>query len=88
MAHNTFTTEMYYIEGEIIYIESTKYGNMYIMDDYGNYIYIYGLYDESGKRYDAMSNAPQVGDTIRVLSIVGFYNYMAELKNATLVEII
>ena len=88
MSHNTFTTEMYYIEGEIMRIESTKYGNMYIMDEYGNSIYIYGLYDESGKRYDSMSNAPKVGDTIRVLSIVGCYDYMAELKHATLVEII
>ena len=81
------TTEAkYLVQGEIVEIKSTQYGNMYIQDAEGNKLYIYGLYDATGAtRYDAMGEkAPKVGDTITVLGVAGNYNG-AQMKNAWLI---
>lgn len=84
LAHNTATTEKYLIKGTVTEVANTTYGNMYIQDEAGNKIYIYGLYDKDGVvRYDAMTDKPQKGDTITVLSVVSNYNG-PQLKNASL----
>ncbi len=86
--HNTYTVEKYFVEGVITNITSTTYGNMYIDDGAGNSILIYGLYSADGSlRYDALAEKPQVGDTIKVLSVVGQYNGTAQLKNAWLITL-
>ena len=82
------TSESYYIKGKIVSITNTSYGNLYIEDEKGNRMQIYGLYDQSGKRYDAMTSKPKVGDTIIVYSTIYRYNSSTvELKNATVIEI-
>ncbi len=58
------TQESYFIQGKIVSIASAKYGNMTIEDENGNRIYIYGLNDRNGKRYDKMEYPPQLGDTV------------------------
>ena len=82
------TTEgKYLITGKVVEVANAKYGNLYIEDEAGNKIYVYGCYDQAGNRYDAMvtaGHAPVVGDTITVLSVIGLYN-TAQLKNATVV---
>ena len=83
--HNTYTEEKYAVTGVVESIANTTYGNLYIQDAEGNKLYIYGLYDQSGARFDKMANQPKVGDTITVLSVVGAYNNNAQLKNATIV---
>ena len=86
--HNTYTEEKHLITGVVTEVANTKYGNLYIEDEAGNKIYVYGCYDQAGNRYDAMveaGHAPVVGDTITVLSIVGQYNGTVQLKNATVV---
>ena len=88
MSHGQFTTDKYYVEGEIVEIVQPQYGNCYLRDGEGNQIYVYGLYDGSGNRYDAMANPPKVGDKIRVLSVVGKHNQIIELKNATVLAIL
>ena len=87
LAHNTATEEKYLVKGTVTEIKNTTYGNLYIVDAAGNSLYIYGMYDESGNRYDAMTNKPEVGDTITVLSIISNYNG-AQLKNAVLKELV
>lgn len=87
LAHNTATEEKYLIKGVVTEIKNTTYGNLYIVDEAGNSLYIYGMYDEAGNRYDAMTNKPEVGDTITVLSVISNYNG-AQLKNAVLQELI
>ncbi len=86
MAHNTYTEELYYITGVIDNIANSTYGNLFIVD--GEFsIYIYGLYDATGKvRYDSMNPQPLVKDTIKVLSSVGKYSNDVQLKNAKVVE--
>jgi len=86
MAHNTYTEELYYIVGTVDSIASDIYGNLYLVD--GDYsIYVYGLYDSTGKvRYDAMNPKPLVKDTIKVLSPVGKYSNDVQLKNAKVIE--
>ena len=69
------------LTGKITSISSTTWGNMYISDGTGE-IYLYGLYDEAGNRYDAMTNKPVVGDTITVLGMVSQFNGTPQIKNA------
>lgn len=84
-AHNTYTTDKYYVEGTITEVYNTTYGNMYIKDDAGNTFTVYGLY-YNGSRYDAMTNKPVAGDKIKVYGAVGQYNGTAQIKNGELVE--
>ncbi len=86
MAHNTYTEELYYIVGTVDEVVNTQYGNLYIVD--GEFsLYIYGLYDSTGKvRYDAMNPQPLKKDTIKVLSTIGKYSNDVQLKNAKVVE--
>jgi hypothetical protein len=82
------TKESYYVKGTVKSISNTSYGNIYIEDEKGNQLLVYGLYDQNGKRYDAMTTKPKVGDTIIVCSTIFRYNSTTvEFKNATLIEI-
>ena len=69
------TTEYLYYKGTISSIANFTYGNCYLTDDEGNTIYIYGLKDENGNRYDKMTNAPIEGDVIIVCAIIKKYQY-------------
>ncbi len=84
-ADNVYTETPYLVSGTITEIANDKYGNMYIKDAEGNTIYIYGIYDQAGTRYDGLATKPAVGDTITVLGSVGQYKGTAQFKNATLV---
>ncbi len=88
MASGKYTEELYYIVGTIDNIANDVYGNLYIVDETGDFsLYIYGLYDSTGKiRYDSMDPKPLVKDTIKVLSTVGKYSTTVQLKNAKVVE--
>ena len=86
LAQNVFTPCKYYITGTITEIVSTTWGNMYIADDKGNEIYVYGFYNEDGSvRYDAMNPQPKVGDLVTVYAIIGFYDQI-EIKNAWMTD--
>ncbi len=86
---NQYTDEVFYVVGTIQQISNDIYGNMYIVAiiDGGEYgVDIYGLNDANGKKYSEFTGyKPQVGDTIKVLTVVGKYNN-AQLKSAVLVE--
>ena len=84
-ANPNYTADKHLITGTVTEVANTKYGNLYIEDAEGNKLYIYGLYDQLGNRYDAMTKAPAVGDTITVLTVLGAYNGAPQAKNATLV---
>ena len=80
-----YTSTKYYVSGTVSKIENTTYGNLYIADEDGNEILVYGTYDATGKtRFDKMSNQPKVGDTVTFYSVVGNYNGTPQLKNAWL----
>lgn len=90
---NGETAEYYYIKGTVNSTPNATYGNLYLVDENNNEIYVYGLYDQQGNRYNAMSTKPKAGDTIIVYStIYKYYNpgtgeLKIELKNAVLLEI-
>ena len=86
LAHNTATTESYLVKGTVTEVKNTTYGNFYIVDEAGNSLYVYGLYDEAGARYDALASKPEVGDTVLLYSVVSNYNG-AQLKNAVLKQL-
>ncbi len=80
-----YTADKYLVTGEVTEVANTQYGNLYIKDADGNTLYVYGLYDQLGNRYDAMETKPAVGDTITVLTTLGAYKGTPQAKNATLV---
>ena len=82
-----YTEESYYIKGRVKSTPNATYGNLYLVDENGNEIYVYGLYDLNGKRYDSMTDKPKAGDTIVVYSTVYNYYGTIELKDALLIEI-
>ena len=86
---NESTQQAYEITGTIKSIKSTTYGNLYLQDEQGNELYLYGLYDAAGTRYDDMKNPPQVGDTITVTGVITKYvpangQAIIEIAGATL----
>ena len=86
MSQNQFTPCKYYITGRIAEIASTTYGNMYLTDDEGNTIYVYGFYNSDGSiRFDSMEDQPGVGDIVTVYAVIGYYDKV-EIKNAWMKE--
>lgn len=89
MEHNTFTEEKYTVTGVISEITSDVWGNMYIQDEAGNSLFIYGIYNADGSaRFDVMDPQPAVGDTITVLGILGQYNGNPQMKNGWVQELV
>ena len=89
LASGATTTESYYVKGTVSSVANTTYGNLYINDDNGNSLYLYGLYDMSGARYDAMTKKPVVGDEIIVYGqLLNYQGKTLEIKNATLIEFV
>ena len=64
LGENAESTEEYYVKGKIISIANDTFGNVTIEDENGYKLYIYGINDENGVRYDGMAKKPQVGDTV------------------------
>ena len=91
LSDNTATTKSIYIKGTVKSAPEGLYGNLYLIDENGDEIYVYGIYDLSGTRYDAMNNKPMAGDTIVVYAPVYKFVYNGkitiELKNAVVIEI-
>ena len=84
---NTYSSLGYYVKGTITSISNTTYGNFYIQDESGNRLYIYGLYDIYGTRFDSMSDQPRAGDTVILYGQIYYYQgTTVEIKNATLIE--
>ncbi len=85
--HNVYTEGKYYVTGVITEVYNTTWGNMYITDENGNILTIYGAYSADGElRYDALEVKPVVGDTVTIYGIVGQYNGNPQVKNGWIVE--
>ena len=55
MEHDKYTTEKYVVTGVITEVYNDKYGNMYITDEEGNVLTVYGTFSADGTlRYDAL----------------------------------
>ena len=92
LADNEETKEKYRTVGKIVALENTTYGNAVIEDEDGNQIYVYGMYDTDGKRYDAMSRQPQEGEVVTVEGKIknfvnDYYGQKIEFINATVLDI-
>lgn len=81
------TKETYFVKGTVVG-NPNSYGNLYLSDEAGNQIYVYGLYDLAGNKYSAMTDKPRAGDTIVVCGPIYFYNGRTiEINAGTLIEI-
>ncbi|MBQ7779645.1 MAG: hypothetical protein IJ404_04035 [Clostridia bacterium] len=81
---NGETVEKYYVEGEITEIYNDTYGNMYIKDENGTELCVYGSYSADGtQRYDAVAEADRwkVGDKVKVYGVLGAYNNKGQVEN-------
>ena len=68
------STKSILVVGRITSINNSTYGNCYIEDDEGNTLFVYGIYDESGNKYNSLSYQPKVGDTIVMYGPILYYN--------------
>ena len=88
VANGQTTAVKYQVTGTVTEIKNETYGNMYIQDEAGTSLYIYGLYDAIGNlRYDAMETKPAVGDTVTVYGVLCQYNGSAQIKNGWLLKL-
>lgn len=87
---NGETPSKYYYTGVVTKIENRIYGNMYIRDESGSEIYVYGLYGKNGVRFDSMKNRPKVGDEITVYGKIKRFTLLGgeqiEFYNAVMEE--
>ena len=85
--HNTYSEIKYTVTGVVSELYNTTYGNFHLVDENGNDLTIYGLYQNS-IRYDAMTVKPVEGDTVTITGVLGKYNTTPQMKNAELVSFV
>ena len=94
LADNETTSKYYYVQATIEKIINEYYGNIYLKDENGNLLYIYGLYDENGNKYaDFTGTKPQVGDVVLVRGQIQKYikadgSPLVELLGPVLLKIV
>lgn len=77
--------KFYVLTGKIVEIVNDKYGNVYIEDENGEKVYLYGVYGDwtgENKQYFIKDNAIAVGDEITVVTIKTSHNDAPQGKNA------
>ncbi len=83
------TAEKYLVKGTITEIANETYGNLYIEDEAGNKLYVYGIYSKDGStRFDAMDPQPKVGDTVTLMGVLSKYNDAPQMKNGWVQELV
>ena len=71
---NGLTDVGYYVKGRVVLVENSTYGNIYVQDVDGNQLFVYGVYDSTGRvRYDAMEDPPAVGDEVVLFGQIKHY---------------
>ena len=77
--------KLYVLTGKIVEIVNDKYGNVYIEDENGEKVYLYGVYGDwtgENKQYFIKDNGIAVGDEITVVTIKTSYKDDPQGKNA------
>ena len=83
---NEPTEERYYIVATVKTVSNVAYGEMYIQDDQGGELYVYGTYTHDGvDRLSVLESQPQRGDTVVLHCTLQNYNGTKQVKNARLV---
>ena len=77
----------YYVEGFITKVEKYDYGNLYIKDDNGDELYVYGTLDADGNTKNFQSLGIDVGDKVILYGPKKYYGTTLEMENATLIEV-
>ena len=77
--------KLYVLTGKIVEIVNDKYGNVYIEDENGEKVYLYGVYGDwtgENKKNFITDNGIAVGDEITVVTIKTSHNDAPQGKNA------
>lgn len=85
-AANSYTEDTYLVNGTIVNISDTEYGDVVIADAEGNTIYVHGMYSADAVQYNALNTQPVVGDVVKLQSAVGNYKGTPQLKNAIIIN--
>ena len=86
-AHDTYSDNKYYVVATVKKVYNAEYGNMYLVDEEGNEITVYGSYNADGsKKYKEMESKPVDGDTVKIYGKIGTYNNTVQFKNAWIIE--
>lgn len=93
LAPGETTAQAYCVKGCIYSIENPTYGTLTIEDRYGNQLYVYGTYDETGRvRFGSLPQKPQLEQEVILYGQIQNYkspqgNTVLELINARLLKI-
>lgn len=80
---DAYSTDKYYVRGEIKEVSGATNGNMTIVDENGEELYINGTYSADGAtRYDKLDVKPVAGDTVTVYGVLGMVNNTKTQMNA------
>lgn len=83
------TDRKYIITGTITSVENDAYGNVYIQDENGDSIFIYGLYSKDGTvRYRDFDVKPVVGDVITVLGTPSYYRQTLQMNRGWVLKLL
>jgi len=84
---NVYTEEKYYVTGKIVVAPTVPHGNMYIEDENGDQLYVYGTWSADGStKYGDMAEKPDAGDTVTLYGAVGSYAGKPQMKNAWIIS--
>ena len=80
-------TDYFYVTGTVKSVYNANYGNMYITDEDGTQLTVYGTYNEDGTvSYKDMAEKPDEADVVLFYSQISQYNDVPQLKNAWIVS--
>ena len=81
------TSERYYIHGYVKAISNPQYGEMTIVDEDGNELYVYGTYSSDGSlKFLELDSRPDEADEVILHCILSTYDGNPQIKNARLIE--
>ena len=84
-AHNTYSTEEYYVKGTLDEISNETYGNTNLLGE-GSSLYVYGMYKDGKKYGEIEGDKPEAGDIVILKGVLGTFNGTNQMKNATIHE--
>ncbi len=70
LQENAISTEYYAVTGTIVEVQNATYGNVVIEDSTGAQMYVYGIANAYGVRYDKLTQIPVVGDLVCLYGMI------------------
>ena len=80
--------DRFYITATVKNVSNSNYGAMYLVDENGNEISVYGTYNSDGTvQYPNMEDKPLKGDTVTVYANLQVFNSKPEIQSAWVISV-